>query len=484
LERLSEDRVVTVNALWGENPPERQFSGGRNRVVIASLKGPGIITMMHFALPQAMKLDRALILRIYWDGERRPSVESPLVDFFCDPNGALERVDSALVNKKRGWNCYFPMPFRRSARVELTWDGRGGGASWSSAPCYSYVTYRQVPKLPAGSAYFHAVWNQASLLLGKADYPVFSAVGRGQFVGWNMTIRSVAPAPEGYPVDENVKLTVDGEKQASTEWQGLEDGFGFSWGFPPEPNAFPYTGWQPFMDGAAAYRFCLSDRVDFRRSFRMAVGFGAREGPFFKRQYSQAGSPLQLSSVAYWYQTEPHAPFAPLPAYRQRLPGLGAKQAAEARERSKRYRQAGEAVVLNCGLPANEEEYLAPGWDYRLVRGYSYNDAAGTLWKGPVRSCWAGDRSLAFELLCPRGSSGLLRLFMVDGDRFQGGRRQRVFVNERQVADVSEFAEGKWVEAPVSSAEAASGRIRVRIANLRAGANVVVSQVRFVAGAH
>ena len=71
------------NGLWGENAPEKQFGNGRTNVVIADIKGPGIITMIHFALPEAGdSLDRSAILRIYWDGEKEPSVEVPLVDFF------------------------------------------------------------------------------------------------------------------------------------------------------------------------------------------------------------------------------------------------------------------------------------------------------------------------------------------------------------------------------------------------------------------
>jgi hypothetical protein len=79
--------------------------------------------MIHFAMPQTLKLNRDLLLRMYWDGEALPSVEAPLVDFFCDPAGLRESVNTALVNKRRGYNAYFPMPFRRSAKIELVYDG-------------------------------------------------------------------------------------------------------------------------------------------------------------------------------------------------------------------------------------------------------------------------------------------------------------------------------------------------------------------------
>jgi hypothetical protein len=70
-----------ANALWIENPLDLQFKS-TNRVVVANIKGPAEITMMHFALPGARKLNRDLLLRIYWDGETNPSVDCPLVDFY------------------------------------------------------------------------------------------------------------------------------------------------------------------------------------------------------------------------------------------------------------------------------------------------------------------------------------------------------------------------------------------------------------------
>lgn len=112
---LSPGRTKAVNALWIENPLSARFNS-TNRVVVADLQGPAEITMIHFAMPATLKLDRSVSLRIFWDGERAPSVDCPLVDFFCDPAGVRESVNTTLVNKRRGFNAYFPMPFRKSER--------------------------------------------------------------------------------------------------------------------------------------------------------------------------------------------------------------------------------------------------------------------------------------------------------------------------------------------------------------------------------
>lgn len=164
--------------------------------MVAQIDGPATITMIHFAMPGTLKLNRDVLLKIYWDGEKEPSVDCPLVDFFCDAAGRRDDLSTALVNKRRGWNAYFPMPFRKSARVELLYDGplSPGQKLCEQMPCYSYVMYRTLDDVPAASGYFHAHWRQEALLLGKRDYVALEARGKGKFIGWNVTVHSPAGA--------------------------------------------------------------------------------------------------------------------------------------------------------------------------------------------------------------------------------------------------------------------------------------------------
>jgi hypothetical protein len=83
---------------------------------------------------------------------------------------------------------------------------------------------------------------------------------------------------------------------------------------------FPLTGYFPFFKGAAAYRFFIQDAINFERSLRVAIGFGANEDPMFRREFSKPGSALQLSSTVYWYQVEPHAPLPAMVPAVQRAP--------------------------------------------------------------------------------------------------------------------------------------------------------------------
>jgi hypothetical protein len=322
LDQLAEVHTKAENALWHENPLSAQFISSKT-VVVADVKGPGEITMIHFALPNHGKLNRDLLLRMYWDGEASPSVDVPLVDFFADPDGLQQRIDTALVNKDRGWNAYFPMPFRHSAKIELVYDGplSPGKQLESLMPCYSYVLWNSLKKVPRDAGYFHASWHQEELLLGKQDYVALDTEGKGKFVGWNLTIHRSLDQSR-YPVDENEKFYIDGEATPSVEFQGLEDSFGFSWGFPPKDNFFPLTGYFKYLNGAAAYRFFTQDAINFKKSLRVAIGFGVHENPRFRVDFSKPDSTLQISSTVYWYQSEPHKPLPPMPSASEREPAI------------------------------------------------------------------------------------------------------------------------------------------------------------------
>ncbi len=103
LSRLVPGKVRAENGLWIETPLDRQFKSGKT-VTVADMKGPGVITMIHFALPHRSiadpqyKMNRDTLLQIYWDDETEPSVNVPMVDFFCDPMGQRDVVNTAIVN--------------------------------------------------------------------------------------------------------------------------------------------------------------------------------------------------------------------------------------------------------------------------------------------------------------------------------------------------------------------------------------------------
>ena len=476
LAKLTPGRTAAQNALWSENPLSARFNSSK-RVVVAEIKGPAVITMIHFAMPAVMKLNRDLLLKMYWDEESEPSVDCPLVDFFCDPAGLREQVNTALVNKRRGFNAYFPMPFRKSAKIELVYDGpvEPGNELWRIMPCYSYVMYRQVDRIAGDLGYFHAHWRQEGLLLGKRDYVALEAKGKGKFVGWNVTVRR--PGRAGYPVDENEKFYIDGEKKPSIEFQGIEDSFGFSWGYPETENMFALTGYFPFLKGALGYRFFINDAISFEKSLRVDIGFGENENPMFHSEFSKPGSTLQLSSVVYWYQLEPHATLPAMPPAVERVPAPEEPFWPDKEElpTTEDLKERGVRFLMLCGRPKREIIYAEEGFSAEVITGYTFDD-----WGLPVYHCRAGDQELQIELTVPKKIRGTVRLYVIDPDDFEGGRKQTVRIAGKSLGLVEGFQEGQWLEQYISPDDSANSKIMIQARNARQGSNAVISIIEWI----
>ena len=482
LAHVDSANTKAVNALWRENPLAVQFRTTTN-VVVADLKGPAEITMIHFAYPAHRdpvtgSLNRDVRLRIFWDGETTPSVDCPLVDFFCDPNGEHDSVNSAFVNVRQGFNAYFPMPFRKSARVELLYDGPlpAGQELADITPCYSYVCYRTLKRVPADTGYFCASWRQEELLLGLKEYVALQTTGPGKFVGWNVTVRN--PYLEHYPADENEKFFIDGETNASVEFQGLEDSFGFSWGFPPTENQFPLAGYFPFhTNGAAAYRFFTQDAINFHKSLKVSIGFGKPEVAW-NWNYSHPINTLQFSSTVYWYQIGPHSPLPEMLPVDQRAPeprqlfwpaGLPYSSPAD-------FEAAGGKLLVGCGLSTAETVCHQPGYSVTIDPKVQQ----WVIWPDPVFYCRMNPHQFEVDLNLPKGVSGMLRLYITDPDNFQGGRKETIVVGGETIGTFEHFQKGRWIDVPVSSEKTADGQLSIKIINARSGSNAVLSNIMWV----
>ena len=156
-------------------------------VTLAQIQGPGVIQHIWITVTDRVSdrnryILRDLVLRMYWDDEQAPSVESPLGDFFCCGFGVSYPVNSmpVAVNPTRGFNCYFPMPFGRSARITIE------NQCDEDIPAFFYqVDYCLTGEEPAqNTGYFHAKWNRRRITEKGQDYVILDQVkGRGKYVG-------------------------------------------------------------------------------------------------------------------------------------------------------------------------------------------------------------------------------------------------------------------------------------------------------------
>jgi len=240
---------------------------------------------------------------------------------------------------------------------------------------------------------------------------------------------------------------------------------------------FPLTGYFPFMKGAFGYRFFVGDAISFDKSLRLTIGFGEHEDPVFRQQFSTKGSTLQLSSVVYWYQAEPHSPLPPMPSTTERAPApeIAFWPDKEELPAAEALKKRGVRLLMLCGRPEKEVIYAEPGFAAQAKSGYAWDG-----WDLPVYHCRADDRNLQIELTIPKGERGTVRIYMVDPDRFQGGRKQTLTVAGKDMGVIESFQQGRWLEQPVSAAESPDGKILIEARNARQGSNAVISIIEFV----
>jgi hypothetical protein len=313
---------------------------------LGDLAGPGIIRHLWTTTVQSeVGYPRLLVLRAYWDGEEHPSVECPLGDFFAVGHGLDRPFSSAPVSVSshgRARNCYWPMPFAKSARVTLTNEGREPvhGLFW-------YLDWEATPGLGRDLGYFHAQYRQEHPAQMGRNYLIADIQGRGHYVGTVLNVRQRQP---GWWGEGDDFFFIDGETEPSLRGTGSEDYFCDAWGL--RPFAYPYYGVTVFEQPHAlglttAYRWHLPDPVRFERSLRVEIEHKGVTFDAEGRLTSHFGErDDDLSSVAFWYQTEPHAPFPPLAAAYARV----THDPADVIEVEK----LGPAVVASAGEPTTQ----------------------------------------------------------------------------------------------------------------------------------
>ena len=293
---------------WKISPSVRINAG--QTFVMADLKDAGAI--QHIWMTPTGN-NRFNILRIYWDGEETPSVECPAGDFFACGMGQYTTVTSlaVCVNPGSGFNCYWQMPFRKGFKITMT------NTDAKPMVLYYQIDYT-LTDVSEDMAYFHAQFRRVNPLPDKQDYTILEGVqGQGHYVGTYMTWGSNSP---GWWGEGEIKFFMDGDTQFPTICgTGTEDYFCGSYGF-ENPKTREYQEFNTAYAGMpqviksekqprfGLYRWHIMDPIRFEKDLRVtiqALGWKS-EGRYL---------PLEddLSSVAFWYQAEPHAAFPKLP---------------------------------------------------------------------------------------------------------------------------------------------------------------------------
>jgi len=257
---------------------------------------------------------RYSILRFYWDDEKEPSIEVPVGDFFGMGWGEYAHLNSMpiTVNPGSAFNCYWAMPFRKKCRITMENIGE------ERMILYYQVDYT-LTEVPNDAAYFHAQFRRNNPTQGSAYTLIDGIKGKGHYVG---TYMAWGVNNNGWWGEGEIKFFMDGDQQFPTiASTGTEDYFCGSYNFDRggkyvEFNT-PFAGLHQVIrpDGTyrsqqrfGLYRWHIMDPVRFSKDLKITIqDLGWRSGGRYLPQQSD------ISSVVYWYQAEPHAPFPKLP---------------------------------------------------------------------------------------------------------------------------------------------------------------------------
>jgi hypothetical protein len=317
------DKPNTANAFhaardlgqgWKVNPYVRIQPG--ETFTMAEIEGPGAI--QHIWMTPTGKW-RFSILRIYWDDETEPSVECPVGDFFgMGWNQYAPLVSLAVcVNPGSAFNCYWVMPFRKKCRITME-----NVNDQDPMILYYQIDYT-LTDVPDDAAYFHAQWRRLNPN-ETSDYTIVDGIrGKGHYVGvylaWGLN-------NNGWWGEGEIKFFIDGDKKFPTICgTGTEDYFCGSYNFDREGRytefCTPYSGLHQVIrpDGTyqsqqrfGLYRWHILDPVRFEKDLKVTIqDLGWRQGGRYLPQKSD------IASVCYWYQTEPHAKYAKIPAWQE-----------------------------------------------------------------------------------------------------------------------------------------------------------------------
>lgn len=305
-------RVSSYDRSGNNRDHLKDIKPGETRT-IAEISGSGVINHIWITIaPGPDRLCRNdIIIRMYWDGNEYPSVESPIGPFFGQ--GWNEQYNyasfplSAGPGNGTGLSSYFTMPFAKGARIEIE-----NQTNEKIDAFYFYVDYLEMKKLPEDMGRFHAWYNheltealpegetewgvtgkEGENKTGENNYVFADIQGKGHFIGLNYYVH--CPTPMWYGEGDDMWF-IDGETTPSMIGTGTEDFFNTSW-CPKETFSHPYFGYPRvnndigWLGRTHVYRFFINDPVFFEKGLKATIEHGHNNN-----------LTLDLASVAYWYQ--------------------------------------------------------------------------------------------------------------------------------------------------------------------------------------
>jgi hypothetical protein len=269
--------------------------------VLFDLSEPGRIVGLRLG-PRSVLEDkeRALVLRVTWDGAATPAIDVPVTDFFGGSFGRPAARSVLLGSSKDYGYVYFPMPFERSARIELVSDHT------EPLGVEAELFFSPVPRAE-DEGKLYALWHRENPTSAGRPFPFVRTRGRGHVVAVMLQAQGGEPGSTTFFEGDDVAL-IDGVLAA--HGTGSEDFFNGGWYDVPgrweSRTSLPLSGcldYEKHLGRTGGYRLLLSDAYAFRESIDLGI------------EHAPAGNdlPTDYTAVTFLYAADPPDGLTPLP---------------------------------------------------------------------------------------------------------------------------------------------------------------------------
>jgi hypothetical protein len=390
--------------------------------VFETKKGGRIVGLRLSPASAMIGKGRDLLLKISFDGEQ-PAVLCPLGDFFGYAWGQ-PAMQSLLAGTTGETNyCYFPMPFERSAVVEIVSERT------TPVQVNAEVLHTSLRKA-ANEGKFYALWRRENPTKIGQPYTFIETQGRGHLVGLVLQSQGFESGKTQF-FEGDDQTWVDGEEVIFGT--GSEDFLNGGWYDVPDRwekrISFPLSGcllYAKHLGRTGGYRLFLGDAYAYGKSIRQCIEHSGEENNI----------PTDYCSVTYLYsERRPTANLAPPPLA----------------ERAVR----------------DPKEILFPAWWQLPVYAWSFDRASLTrkklqIGKEEVR-CLSltatGNDWFGFHFISPTvdvPASGTYSIY-IEAVKGPSQAKVQLFKNENPIADAVDL----YAENPVKSGRVLLGKLEL-----------------------
>lgn len=280
--------------------PARTIQPGES-VQLCDIQGPGTIRHIWITTEQRPVVQRACVIRVWWEGQEHPSIECPIGDLFGFAHGKITSYQSAVhsCGPTGGRNLWLPMPFAKRARVEFTNEGA------EAVPLFYSIDYTVGDPHDAEVGRLHVLFRRENPTTEKVDFELLpERKQKGRFIGCVMGIRNLHPGQ--WWGEGEIKVYMDGDREWPTiVGTGSEDYVGLAWGI--QEAAFLYNGCSLNQtEFVTMYRWHLPDPIGWRRHARITIQQIAWKDGLAETQDD-------WSCATFWYEPVPSAKLPPMP---------------------------------------------------------------------------------------------------------------------------------------------------------------------------